>query len=449
MSTLREICEQAGFRGDALDTAVAVALAESGGRANAHNPNAGTGDNSYGLFQINMIGSMGPARLQQFGLKSNEDLFDPLTNAKAAFAISNGGRNWQPWTTYTGGAYASHLGEDAVVDVTRPYNITAGIDPASGVETASDHVTHPVADPYAIGTGTPLTETGRGIADASAAAAARESTAMGNTIRHMLGLPAIAEPTPADLGQDPVGSADMSGHALGAGTGASPAGHGEGAALHTFLDSALAQKGDPYVFGAKGAPNDPNPKAFDCSGLTQWAAHQAGFDLDAGAAHQYHQLKSLGMLIPVDQAVHTPGALLFTFDGEPPTGAEPEEAHVAISLGNGKTIEAANPDDGVNSFDAGGGRFTFAAVLPGISDSALHRHLVGTGLPDVSDDATHSVNDLVHPLGSEATDALGSHPIDDGHLGNALGLGHGHTDGLDPSHDADPGDHSLDWLIGH
>lgn len=103
----------AGFRGEALVLAVAIAFPESGGNPHAHNPNAGTGDNSYGLWQINMLGGMGPARRQQFGLSSNDELFDPLTNAKAAFAISGGGKNFGPWTTYKKGMHQAHLNKAA------------------------------------------------------------------------------------------------------------------------------------------------------------------------------------------------------------------------------------------------------------------------------------------------------------------------------------------------
>jgi hypothetical protein len=98
---------QAGFRGQALTIAVAVALAESSGNPQAHN--AKPPDNSYGLWQINMLGSMGPARRHQFDIKSNDQLFQPATNAKAAFAVSSKGTNWSPWATYTNGMYKSHL----------------------------------------------------------------------------------------------------------------------------------------------------------------------------------------------------------------------------------------------------------------------------------------------------------------------------------------------------
>lgn len=97
----------AGLNGQQAAIAVAIALAESGGNTHAHN--AIPPDNSYGLWQINMLGSMGPARRQQFGLSSNEELYDPVVNAKAMFAISNGGTNWRAWTTYTRGTYLRYL----------------------------------------------------------------------------------------------------------------------------------------------------------------------------------------------------------------------------------------------------------------------------------------------------------------------------------------------------
>lgn len=94
---LKTILYEAGFRGANLKEAWAVAMKESTGRPRSHNDNPNTGDNSYGLFQINMIGSLGPARLEQYGLKTNKDLFNPLVNAKIAFQMSDGGKNWSAW----------------------------------------------------------------------------------------------------------------------------------------------------------------------------------------------------------------------------------------------------------------------------------------------------------------------------------------------------------------
>jgi hypothetical protein len=97
----------AGFSGNALNVAVAVALAESRGDARAHNPVPP--DNSYGLWQINMLGGMGPERRKRFNLKSNEDLFDPSTNARVAYALWKERGNFSAWSTYSNGRYLAYL----------------------------------------------------------------------------------------------------------------------------------------------------------------------------------------------------------------------------------------------------------------------------------------------------------------------------------------------------
>lgn len=74
--------------------AVAIAEAESGGNPRAYN---GKGrDNSYGLWQINMLAHT----TSQLGISSAEALYDPVTNAKAMVIISHSGATWKPWSTY-------------------------------------------------------------------------------------------------------------------------------------------------------------------------------------------------------------------------------------------------------------------------------------------------------------------------------------------------------------
>ena len=98
---LLELLAAVGFEGKALKTAWAVVMRESRGRPVAHNKNAKTGDNSYGLFQINMLGSMGVDRLAKFqdkiGIKKVTDLLDPVANAKAAYYMTAGGKDWGSW----------------------------------------------------------------------------------------------------------------------------------------------------------------------------------------------------------------------------------------------------------------------------------------------------------------------------------------------------------------
>lgn len=85
----------------------AIAMAESnGGNPRAHNPIPP--DDSYGLWQINMIGKYGPARRKQFGITSNDALYNPSINAKAA-AIILKEQGVKAWSTYTNGAYKKYL----------------------------------------------------------------------------------------------------------------------------------------------------------------------------------------------------------------------------------------------------------------------------------------------------------------------------------------------------
>lgn len=90
-----------GFRGVDLREAWAVAKKESNGRPLAYNGNERTGDNSYGIFQINMIDGLGPDRRDKFELQYNRDLLDPVTNAQVAFHMSRGGQNWISWKGMT------------------------------------------------------------------------------------------------------------------------------------------------------------------------------------------------------------------------------------------------------------------------------------------------------------------------------------------------------------
>jgi cell wall-associated NlpC family hydrolase len=139
------------------------------------------------------------------------------------------------------------------------------------------------------------------------------------------------------------------------------------ATTQQFLDAALSQQGKPYVWGATASASDPSPPAFDCSELTKWAAARAGVTIPDGAAHQYVWLKQQGATMTVQQALQTPGALLFHFASEPQPGlgSEPPVAHVAISLGNGMTMQAKGHAYGVGVFPAGN-EFNYAGMIPGM-----------------------------------------------------------------------------------
>ena len=98
---LKELLAAVGFEGKALRTAWAIAKTESSGRPLAYNGNRNTGDSSYGIFQINMLGNLGVARKEKFDLKSNVLLFDPVINAEITYYMTNGGKNWSAWKGLT------------------------------------------------------------------------------------------------------------------------------------------------------------------------------------------------------------------------------------------------------------------------------------------------------------------------------------------------------------
>jgi len=98
---LKLLLETVGFEGVGLKKAWSIAKRESNGRPLAYNGNKNTGDSSYGLFQINMIGDLGPTRLEKFNLQSNKELFDPVTNAEITYYMTDGGTDWSAWKGMT------------------------------------------------------------------------------------------------------------------------------------------------------------------------------------------------------------------------------------------------------------------------------------------------------------------------------------------------------------
>lgn len=88
----------------------AVGMAESSGRTDVVNNNPATGDNSFGLWQINMIGSLGPSRMAKYGLRSFDDLKDPETNARVMSDIL-GSSGINAWGAYKDKRYLQYMSE--------------------------------------------------------------------------------------------------------------------------------------------------------------------------------------------------------------------------------------------------------------------------------------------------------------------------------------------------
>jgi hypothetical protein len=103
-SDILTLAQNAGFEAVDSDIASAVALAESSGNTQAYNPETSStpqGLGSYGLWQI---------YLKAHPEFTGENLFDPVTNAKAAFSVySNSGRTFTAWSTYNSGLYKQFL----------------------------------------------------------------------------------------------------------------------------------------------------------------------------------------------------------------------------------------------------------------------------------------------------------------------------------------------------
>lgn len=108
-SQLVELLKAVGFKGNNLKIAWAVSKAESNGRPFAFNGNTKTGDSSYGIFQINMLGDLGPNRRDKFNLDLNAELFSPVKNARIVYYMTKGGTDWRAWSAYKNGAYKKWL----------------------------------------------------------------------------------------------------------------------------------------------------------------------------------------------------------------------------------------------------------------------------------------------------------------------------------------------------
>lgn len=143
---------------------------------------------------------------------------------------------------------------------------------------------------------------------------------------------------------------------------------------------AMSLIGTPYRFGAESSKQDDSPKAIDCSELIEWACARAGVQprMPDGSWNQFSHAHRHQKKIPVDGGLKTAGALLFYFSGGNPLhGVRPQRAHVAISLGDGRVLEASSTARKVTIADAetvrkrGGTMahrtWTHAALMPGVS----------------------------------------------------------------------------------
>jgi hypothetical protein len=159
--------------------------------------------------------------------------------------------------------------------------------------------------------------------------------------------------------------------------------------VELVLGFALAQEGDEYKRDINLDLDDPDPHAFDCAELVEWACHQARVDptMPDGSWIQAQHCSRNGKLIPVAGALTTRGALLFKFDSDPFKATPPEHRHVAISLGDGRTMEAQGTKAGVGIFrHAERRKWTHAALIPGVSYGTGSAQRLAEHIEDTEED---------------------------------------------------------------
>ncbi|MEV6284866.1 NlpC/P60 family protein [Kribbella sp. NPDC051770] len=88
------------------------------------------------------------------------------------------------------------------------------------------------------------------------------------------------------------------------------------------VEYAMAQLGDPYVWGADG------PSSFDCSGLTMAAWGRAGVSLSHSSKQQINEGRR------VSKSQLQPGDLVFFYS---------PISHVGMYIGNGRMVHASRP----------------------------------------------------------------------------------------------------------
>src|SRR5260370_16589854 len=127
----------------------------------------------------------------------------------------------------------------------------------------------------------------------------------------------------------------------------------------SIVQLALRHIGESYVFGVLVPKNNPNwTKCWDCAEFVSWTVFQVakvlyGCDRDNGdpaTADAYtgyweRDAKSLGEIIPIEEAARTPGAAVLRVPQGHASG------HIVISDGNGGCLATHSPPAAPLSFD--------------------------------------------------------------------------------------------------
>lgn len=129
------------------------------------------------------------------------------------------------------------------------------------------------------------------------------------------------------------------------------------ATAEQFVQKCLQEVGDEYEWGAEAKPGtDPSQTTeWDCSGLVYTKLLELGIDVPRSSTEQLEWVIESGTAIPLEEGLRTRGALLL------------RAGHVAVSLGDGKTVEAMGEQYGVLVGSTSNRGFTHAGRVPGLS----------------------------------------------------------------------------------
>ena len=143
-----------------------------------------------------------------------------------------------------------------------------------------------------------------------------------------------------------------------------------------LLVIAAPHVGEQYILGSFAPKNNPNWRGpWDCAEFVSWCVFQAGGMLygcevntappasrraDAFTGYWKRDAGTLGRKITVAEAARTPGAAILRF----PSAAN---GHIALSDGNGGTIEAVSRSQGVRHKLVANRRWDIGVLVPGIT----------------------------------------------------------------------------------
>ncbi len=147
-----------------------------------------------------------------------------------------------------------------------------------------------------------------------------------------------------------------------------------------ILDFAHAHVGEQYILGAKAPLANKSWKGpWDCAEFVSWCTYQAYNIVYAvrppnpvtGESYSgwwYDDAKKIGVEISQAKAIATIGAILVR---KPNFNSNTKIGHVAISLGDGRTIEAKDAANGVCIVPKAKNRlWSLGVLLPGIKYEA-------------------------------------------------------------------------------